>query len=81
MDGNTYTFFLWGLLHGVLLLIERILGGDKPAKSKAGFVLKNIHIMFWWLVGAVFFRSADLAIVADFYKSLFGMGGNEELKI
>lgn len=58
--GNTYTFFFWGLCHGIFLSLERILGFDGPRKTKAGILIGWLVTTVGWLIGVALFRAPDL---------------------
>lgn len=62
--GAAWTFVLWGLLHGLALVVERALGGRAVPASPAGRVLRwaiTFHIV---VAAFVLFRAPDLATVA-----------------
>ena len=77
--GASWTFVIWGIYHGVFLLIER-LGFDKLLN----FVYKPIRIAYTLLVvmvGWVLFRSETLELANAFIKKMFFMGEQNDLKI
>jgi alginate O-acetyltransferase complex protein AlgI len=53
--GANWTFLVWGLYHGALLIIERGFNLDRSTK-----IARRALTMFLVVVGWVFFRSADL---------------------
>jgi len=53
--GANWTFLVWGLYHGALLIIERGFQRDRSTKTA-----RRVLTMFLVVVGWVFFRSADL---------------------
>ena len=61
--GANWTFVLWGLFHGLFLIIEDLVGGqrkrdeDGEKKPIALSALKNIYVWIVFLVGWVFFRA------------------------
>jgi len=71
--GAAWTFVLWGLYHGCLLLAERILKaslGYAPS-GLPGRVLTFLLV----LVGWVLFRSHSLPQALDFLRAMLGFGG------
>ena len=73
--GAAWTFVVWGGLHGLYLLVERLLGIDhrqwrwwqKPFALLWTFSL----VLFAW----VFFRSPDISSAWDYLGGLFDWGG------
>ena len=68
--GAAWTFVVWGMFHGILLVIERVL------KNRFGIIPKgiigNILNIFLVMIGWVFFRSPTLEQALQFLSSLFG---------
>ncbi|MCS7478800.1 MBOAT family O-acyltransferase [Umezawaea endophytica] len=58
--GANWTFLVWGLFHGALLVIERGFGWDSTPASKNARIGRRALTMLLVVVGWVFFRSADL---------------------
>lgn len=77
--GNNYTFFLWGFLHGVLLVVEKLLGLEQPSRRTAIHVVRVAIVYLGFVIGAVFFRSRDLSTALEVFASL-GRTGSSELK-
>jgi alginate O-acetyltransferase complex protein AlgI len=70
--GAAWNFVIWGGLHGLLLMVERLLGKDtlyhrlpRCVKTAITFVL----VCFTW----VFFRAADLPAAVAYCRSLVGL--------
>ncbi len=53
--GASYTFLVWGLYHGLLLVVERILKNrfGFVASGFAGMLATNLLVMFGWVVFAM----------------------------
>jgi len=75
--GAEWTFILWGLLHGLFIVFEKLTDLPKRLAEKRtqqflyrGVVL--LAVMFGW----VFFRSANIAQAFFYAKSLFKLAGN-----
>lgn len=76
--GAAWNFVLWGALHGLLLVVHRLVfgrgSGDRPlAWRDAPQILAFFHIVcvLW-----IFFRAEDLATVAAFAQEMVKLGGN-----
>lgn len=69
--GANMTFVMWGLFHGVFLVVERLVG-KRSLYSRFPAVISvlitNIIVMFGW----VLFRSADLSQAIQYWKSMVG---------
>lgn len=58
--GANWTFLVWGLYHGALLVIERGFGwGDAPVRTWRRIARRALTVLLV-VIGWVFFRSADL---------------------
>ncbi len=56
--GAQWNFVIWGLYHGLFLILERVL----PPKKREGSILSRICTMLIVCIGWVFFRADDLAM-------------------
>ena len=71
--GASWNFVIWGGIHGVMLVVERLQGKDsfyralpRPLKIAITFVM----ILIAW----VFFRSPDLSSAIGYCKAMIGLG-------
>lgn len=75
--GANWTFILWGIMYGVLIIIEKMIIFPR---GKAGNEKKNILYQIFTLLtvmfGWVLFRSEGLSIAVSYFKSMFGLTGN-----
>ncbi len=73
--GADWGFIVWGLWHGMFMLIERVL------KKHTGFRLPKIigwiYTMLVVLFGWVLFRIVDIPATLDYIKLMFGVGAPE----
>ena len=69
--GANWTFIVWGLYHGALLIIERISGWRTLEPSAA----KRAVTLFLVMMGWVLFRADSLADAASVYAALFSFEG------
>ncbi|WP_203295059.1 MBOAT family O-acyltransferase [Luteirhabdus pelagi] len=61
--GASWSFIVWGLFHGIFLLLERNYSISLPN----GFQwLRNIYLLLVVIVGWVFFRAENLSYAIDF---------------
>ncbi len=58
--GANWTFLVWGLFHGGLLVLERRFGWDSAPATTRGRIARRAATMLLVVIGWVFFRSADL---------------------
>ncbi|MET0165040.1 MAG: MBOAT family O-acyltransferase [Vicinamibacterales bacterium] len=71
--GASWTFLVWGGIHGALLAFERMLGkaapyGRLPAPLRVG--LTFIIVLVSW----VFFRATSLSSAVDYLSAMVGLG-------
>lgn len=60
--GAAWTFLVWGLYHGALLVIERYFGFTTEPGGSAQRAGRRALTLFLVVVGWVFFRAADLGL-------------------
>ncbi|MEI8005964.1 MAG: MBOAT family O-acyltransferase [Bacteroidota bacterium] len=68
--GAAWTFIVWGLVFGLLLLFERTGFGRKLEKGPALF--SHAYTLFFILAAWVIFRSPDLKYALRFFGLMFG---------
>jgi alginate O-acetyltransferase complex protein AlgI len=71
--GASWNFVVWGLIHGVFLVLER--AGLVKARGALGLVWTLLVVMLAW----VFFRSPDLPSSTAYVAGLFGSAGERAL--
>ena len=69
--GAAWNFVLWGLLFGVILLIEKLL----PAIGRLPDALKHVYVMLLIVLSFVLFNGDSLSQVGKDFAGLFGFGG------
>lgn len=73
--GAAYTFIIWGAMHGVCMVIERLVYGEKIKQLSDKFSISNIIriiitftiVNFAW----IFFRINNLGDVMQIFKKIF----------
>jgi len=68
--GAAYQFIVWGLYHGLLLIIERVLA-DRYRFVPQGYIAQVVAF-FFVLIGWVFFRAPTLANAAHYLSVMAG---------
>jgi alginate O-acetyltransferase complex protein AlgI len=58
--GANWTFLVWGLYHGAILVIERATGWQDQAGGRTAGIARRALTMFLVVIGWVFFRSANI---------------------
>ena len=69
--GAQWNFVLWGLLFGVLLLIEKLV----PAIGKLPAAVRHSYVLFLIVLSFVLFNAETLSQAGQDLASLFGFGG------
>jgi len=70
--GASWTFVIWGLYHGIFLILERLKFGKFMASLWRP--LQHLYTILVILIGWVFFRADDLSYAIGFIKTMFGFG-------
>ena len=69
--GAAWNFVVWGMFHGTLLVVERVL------KARFGFVpsgfVGTVVTCSLVFVGWIFFRAADTAAALSYLRTMFGL--------
>ncbi len=71
--GAGYTFMLWGLGYGLLLVAERLFLGKLLDKNPLKAV-NYLYTMFIVIMGWVLFRAPDIGSAMQYYGQMFGAG-------
>jgi len=80
--GDTYTFFLWGLSHGIFLTVERFLvGKGKWPDTLSQKILGWIIVFIGWHFAVVFFRAPSIENAWKMFTGLFLNAGETAPKI
>ncbi len=68
--GASYTFVLWGLFHGIFMIIERLFLGKILDKNPIK-VINHIYTLFVVMIGWVLFRAEKLDVAVSLIKNMF----------
>ena len=72
--GANWTFIVWGLYFGIILIIEKFTGLDKwMEKSK---VMGHFYTLLIVVISWVLFRAANIGEAINFIKDMFGISHN-----
>lgn len=73
--GAKWTFVVWGIYHGTLLIIER-LTAQRPVGDEGGArPLRRVLVFVAVLIGWVFFRADNLTGAFDYLATMFSFSG------
>jgi len=67
--GAAWSFIVWGLYHGMFLLLERF--GFEKILKKIHPIFCHIYTMFVVIIGWVFFRADNLNMAMKYLKNMF----------
>ena len=73
--GASWSFVIWGMVHGFFLVAER-LGGDKMI-DRVWKPIRHLYTLFVVVMAWVLFRSSDITYAWGYYKAMFGFGNSE----
>lgn len=74
--GAEWTFIIWGLLHGLFLIIEHWKLG-KFLKKKVWKPVRIFYTMLIVVIGWAIFRAPDISYAYDLLGSMAGFGGGD----
>ena len=69
--GASWSFVVWGLLHGFLLVVERMGLGRIMARWPRA--LRHVWTLFFVMIAWVFFRADSLPQAEGFLRAMFGL--------
>lgn len=72
--GANWTFIIWGLYYGCLLLFERFVLKDRLTKLPK--IIQHIYALFIVYIGWIFFMSSDILTAISTIGRLFGVGAS-----
>ncbi len=74
--GANWTFILWGCLHGLVIIIEKLTGlPQRLEKHTAARWVYHLFTLLVVVVGWVIFNSSSLHSALNYCKAMFGLGG------
>ena len=71
--GAAWTFVIWGLMHGTLLLLEKLFLSKILAKAPT--VLSHLYVLLMVIISMVIFNAASMGEALEYIGGMFGMGG------
>ena len=69
--GASWSFIFWGLFHGALLVVERLVLND--GLKRAWPAVRHAYLIFVVLIGWVFFRADNLSHAVVYLSAMFGV--------
>jgi alginate O-acetyltransferase complex protein AlgI len=75
--GASWSFVVWGLFHGALLVFER--AGGRRALDALPSLLRRAYALLAVLVGWVFFRAETLPGALQYLGAMAGLGGTASI--
>ena len=71
--GAQWTFILWGMWHGVFIVIEKLTHFPKLKGNLVLMTGKHLLTLFIVLIGWVLFRAEQFDVAYDYLKNMFGL--------
>lgn len=73
--GANWTFLLWGILHGAVIIVEKLTGISKKVEEKKGLAIGyRVITLLVVLLGWVMFRAESVGEGFSYIASMFAMG-------
>ncbi|MCI7223516.1 MULTISPECIES: MBOAT family O-acyltransferase [Fusobacterium] len=76
--GANWTFIIWGLWHGIFILIEKAIKIEKYIK-KYQIIFRHLYTIIIFVVGWVLFRAENISDAINFIKIMFGFSNNNNI--
>jgi alginate O-acetyltransferase complex protein AlgI len=68
--GASWTFVIWGMYHGLILVVERV--ASHRYNFRTSGILGNAWTLLLVMIGWVFFRSSSFTMACDFLRAMAG---------
>ena len=73
--GAAWNFIVWGMWHGLFIIIERITGWHKRVASGLLRAFQHAYTILVFTIGWVMFRADSMSYAWQYIKRMFGMAG------
>ena len=77
--GASWNYIIWGIYYGLFIFLEMKIG--KKQMKKIPPVIRHIYSKIIILIGFGIFYFEDLGKLGQFFKTIFGFGGNGFIRI
>lgn len=77
--GAEWTFFAWGALHGLFILMEKMTGLHKLSGSKVLRVARHVYLLVVVVFAWVLFRSESISYALAYWLNMMGRGDGRQL--
>ena len=77
--GASWNFVIWGMIHGVFMIFERL--GFEKLLQKTPVILQRFYMLFVVIIAWTFFRAEHLNDALNYLHSMFNFGANKDLSI
>lgn len=71
--GAEWSFLIWGIWHGLFIIIEKITGWNKLEKGSLFSLLQRAVTLFIIIIGWVMFRAENLTYAWAYIKNMLGL--------
>ena len=75
--GASFNFVVWGIIHGVFIVIERVGFIKVLNKNKITGFFAHIYTLFIVIISWAFFRATSLTEAIEWLKVMFGFGQSD----
>ncbi len=72
--GASWNYIIWGIYYGLFVFLEMKIG--KKKMKKIPIVIRHIYNKFIIVIGFGIFYFEDLGKLGEFFRTIFGFGGN-----
>ncbi len=73
--GANFTYILWGLFHGVLMMAEELIGLEKRLTTRLSRVISRVYTLLAVMLGFVVFNSPSLGFAFSYIGRMFSFTG------
>lgn len=74
--GANFTYIVWGMWHGLLMMFEQVTGIERLAKKPLLKPLFHVYTLLAVCLGFVVFNSPSVGFAVDYIAAMFSFGGS-----
>ena len=77
--GASWNFVIWGLWHGLFIILERMTGWHKKEGGWLLNTVKHVYTILIFVIGWVMFRADNMSYAWAYIKNMFGCVGEHRI--
>lgn len=72
--GASWNFVIWGLWHGLFIILERVTGWHRKEGGRVLSIVQHCYTILIFVIGWVMFRADSMSYAWAYLQNMFGLG-------